>query len=612
MCGIVGYLGKRKAAPLIFQSLRRLEYRGYDSWGIATIEGAYESSGLSKSKAGIFLKKEEGSMDDIKDKVDFKDLPGEVGIGHTRWATHGGVTKENAHPHLDCNKEIALVHNGIVNNYAELKEGLLARGHEFKSNTDTECLVHLIEEEYNDSLEEAVRSALGKVKGTYAIAVLSAREPGKLVCARDKSPLALGIGDGELFIGSDILSFLEFTRNAVLLDDGEYAVLEKENYTIRDISTGRDLKKQILEVDWPLEAAEKEGYPHFMLKEISEQPQGIVSSMSIYLEDISALAKMIYDVDRVYLVAAGTSLHAAMVAEYWFAQLCKRAVITMDSSEFLNKGIADADTLVIGITQSGETYDTLAALRYAKSHGAKTAAVVNVIGSTATRLADHFVLQGSGVEISVCATKTYTSQLIVLLRTALELAKMLASGKEKEMEELSRVEEELLKCPDYVASVLEMKDEIKGMAEKYLNVRNYIYLGKGINLPSALEGALKFKEITYYHAEGMSGGLLKHGTISLIDESTHTIAIVPAEGENRSRMINNIHEVKARDGLVIGITSGEPVKECDASIVAPKFSEVVSPIVFAPIYQLLAYYTAAKLGRNIDKPRALAKSVTVE
>lgn len=614
MCGIVGYVGRKKAAPVILRNLKRLEYRGYDSCGVATL-----SSRLN-------IKKDAGRIDEIQKKLKLDKLQGSVGIGHTRWATHGSVSEKNAHPHLDCKKEIAIVHNGIISNYAELREELIERGHVFMSETDSECIAHLIEENYNDSLESALRAALKKIKGTYALLVLSTYEPEKLLCARNESPLVLGVGNGEMFVGSDVASFLHFTKKAVPLDDGEYAVITGEKYAVKEIKSGRPLKKEILKIEWGEEAAEKEGYEHFMFKEIFEQPQTIINALHVYPQDIRKLAEMIKNSNKVYLAAAGTSLHAALVAEYWFSRLCGKLVIAVDSSELASKGVIDKNTLVIGITQSGETYDTLAAMRHAKNNGAKVAAIVNVIGSTATRLADHAVLQGSGIEISVCATKTFTSQLTILLRTALELAekhsfrmnegmsdtRTLASAKRMLGRDVEKIRNELLESPAYVEEVLKLNEEIKRIAAKYFRVKNYIYIGKGINLPSALEGALKLKEITYNHAEGMSGGMLKHGTISLIDKGMNTVAIVPAKGENRTKIISNIQEVKARGGVVIGITSGKPVEQCDVNIVAPECDELVSPIVFAPIYQLLAYHTAVNLKRDVDKPRALAKSVTVE
>lgn len=589
----MGYVGDKKASPILLRNLMRLEYRGYDSCGLATVD------------EGLHVKKDVGVIEEVHRNLNLIELPGVVGIAHTRWATHGNVTRENAHPHLDCHARIAVVHNGIISNYEELKKELLEKGHRFSSETDTECIPHLIEEEYYGSLEEATLRALKRVKGTYALLVISTHEPGKLICARKESPLLLGIGDGEVFVGSDAASFLEYTRRAVALDDGEYAVISRDGYVIRDILTRRELKKRVLHIDWSIEMAEKEGNPHFMLKEILEQPGVITNALNVYPGHIRRLAEMIRDADLAYIVAAGTSLHAGMVAEYWFSRLCGKPVYAVDASEFAEKSVVGRNTLVIGVTQSGETYDTLAAMRRAKHRRARVAAIVNVIGSTATRLAEHVVLQGSGIEISVCATKTFTSQLIILLRTALELAKMLG-------EDVSSVEHELIRCPGLVEESLALRREIKKVAGEYFNVRNYIFIGRGINHPSALEGALKLKEITYHHAEGMSGGMLKHGTISLIEEGLNTVALVPARGENRTRIISNIQEVKARGGVVVGIASGKGVEQCDVNIVAPSCEELVSPIVFAPIYQLLAYYSAVNLGRNVDKPRALAKSVTVE
>jgi glucosamine--fructose-6-phosphate aminotransferase (isomerizing) len=593
MCGIVGYIGRREASPIILENLRRLEYRGYDSCGIATIDGT------------INIKKGAGTIDGVHKRLNLSSLPGRIGIGHTRWATHGAVNDDNAHPHVDCESSIAIVHNGIISNHSSLRKMLLEKGHKFSSETDTECLAHLIEEKFSGNLENAVREALMEVEGTYALIVISTETPEQIICARSESPLILGLGNGENFIGSDVTSFLQHTKKAVPLDDGEYAVVTADSYRVADILSGQSTKKDVIEIDWSVEDAQKEGYPHFMLKEIMEQPQTIINALNIYPDEIAKLAEMVKEAERVFITAAGTSLHAAMVAEYWFSQLCRKFVVAVDSSELANKGVIDDKTLVIGVTQSGETYDTLSAMRFAKKRGAKVAVIVNVIGSTATRLADHVILQGSGIEISVCATKTFTSQLVVLLRTALALGKMLGRN-------MKEIEEELSETPTYIEKVLMQKDVIKEIAKKYFSSKNYIYIGKGINLPSALEGALKFKEITYNHAEGMSGGMLKHGTISLIDDNFQTIAIVPWKGENRTKIESNIQEVKARGGRVICIASGDPVQGCDANIIVPQCSETISPIIVAPAYQLLAYFTAVNLGRNVDKPRALAKSVTVE
>ncbi|RMF90819.1 MAG: glutamine--fructose-6-phosphate transaminase (isomerizing) [Methanobacteriota archaeon] len=596
MCGIIGYVGGGKAAPVVLEGLRTLEYRGYDSCGIATIDKELE------------IRKDRGMIGEVDRELSFREMKGSLGIGHTRWATHGVPSRENSHPHQDCAGEIALVHNGIISNYLELKEGLLERGHRFTSETDSEVLAHLIEEKHRSAgLEEAVTEALKEVKGSYAILVISKKEPGRILCARHESPLLLGIGEEGNFIGSDISAFLRHTKKVVPLEDMEYAVVEKEGWTVKNTLTREPVEKEVLTVDWDQQMAEKEGYPTFMEKEIHEQPRTVKNAMAVYDRDIKGLAEMIREAKRTYIIGAGTSLNAAWVSFYWFARLCKAPVIVMDSSEFIEGGICDEDTLVIGITQSGETYDTLAAMRHAREKGAKTAAIVNVIGSTATRESDHVVMQNSGIEIAVCATKTFTSQLVILLRTALELAKLTGEGGG----ETGAVEKELAHVPRYMEEVLEKEEEIKRVAEKYCNKRNYLYIGKGISLPTALEGALKFKEITYFHAEGMSSGLLKHGTISLIDDDMITVAIIPGDGENRERITGNVQEIKARGGFVIAVVSGEPVPQCDINITAPKCHELISPFVLTPICQLLAYHTARHHGRNVDRPRALAKSVTV-
>jgi len=430
MCGIVGYIGYREASKVIHECLKNLEYRGYDSWGIATISNKNE----------INLIKEVGMIGDIKEVK----LLGSLGIGHTRWATHGGVEKKNAHPHLDCKKSIALVHNGIISNFEELRKKL-EKNHAFTSDTDTECIVHLIEEikDNDSSLENAVRKALSKVKGTYALAIISNKEPDKIICARNESPLILGIGKNEMFIGSDIASFLKFTKKALPLDDGEYAIVTSNGYVVKEIATGKEVKKEPITVEWSLEVAEKQGYPHFMLKEIYEEPQAITQALNVYPEDIKKLAEMIKNANTVYLTGAGTSLHACMIAEYWFAKLCNKLVIAIDSSELIEKGVVDEKTLVVGVTQSGETYDTLLAMRQAKRKGAKVASIVNVIGSTATRIAEHVILQASGIEIAVCATKTFVSQLVILLRVAIELAKMQGNKTEE-------IEKELYLLPEYI------------------------------------------------------------------------------------------------------------------------------------------------------------------
>ncbi len=592
MCGIAGYIGSGRAGEYVLEGLKRLEYRGYDSCGVASVSSK------------IDVRKDVGMIDEVEDKHRLSEVEGGIAIAHTRWATHGGVTRENAHPHLDCKGEIAVVHNGIISNFAELREELKSR-HKFKSDTDTEVIAHLIEEYFTDSLEKAVVNALRRIKGTYALLVVSSREPDKIIACRRESPLLIGLGKDGNFLASDISAFLPFTNRAVALDDEEYAVVTSQDFVVKSLKTLEPVEKQILEIDWSPEQAMKQGYEHFMLKEIHEQPEVVRTALSVYPQEIRKLAERIDRAERVYLTGAGTSLHACMHAEYWFSKLCSKAVIAVDSSELEEKAVLDDKTLVIGVTQSGETYDTLKAMKHAKSMGAEVGAIVNVLGSTATRIADYVVMQSSGIEISVAATKTYTSQLTILLRLAIELARQ--KGLKTELED------ELEKIPELIAQVLEREQEFKEIAESFFTAPNYLYIGRGITLPTALEGALKLKEITYLHAEGIGAGLLKHGTISLIDENMHTVAFLPAQGRNREKMVSNINEVRARGGRILVLALGDfQGAEGVESVSLPEVSEMLSPFVFASAFQLLAYYTAVKLGRNVDKPRALAKSVTVE
>ncbi|CAB3288067.1 Glutamine--fructose-6-phosphate aminotransferase [isomerizing] [Methanocaldococcus lauensis] len=543
---------------------------------------------------------------------DYHNFIGNLIINHnSRWATHGNVSKENAHPHTDCNDEIAVVHNGIISNYKVLKEELIKKGHKFKSDTDTEVISHLIEEELKkfeyineENYIKAVKNAIKKLKGTYALAIINKNFPNLLIGARNESPLILGVGNNSYYLGSDVTAFLDYTNKAIPLEDGDIVIIKKENdnYKVVIENDGKIVKRDVIKIDWDISSAEKMGYPHFMLKEIMEQPEVLKISAKISSEEIRKLAKCIKDYERVYFVAMGTSLHAAMVAEYLFSKLGK-VVIACDASEFLNKGVVDEKTLVIGITQSGETYDTLKALRFAKKNKAKTGVIVNVIGSSATREADITIMMGAGIEIAVCATKTYTSQLMIIYRLFIEYGKLIGR-------DMSKYENEIEKIPDYVREVLNKKDIIKNISQN-LKVNNYIFISKGINIVSALEGALKFKEITYLHAEGMSGGMLKHGTISLIDENIDTIAIVPPRSSSvYESLLSNIEEVLARGGKVVAIT---PIEiDNTYNILVPEVIEEISPIVYAPAFQLLAYYKAVELGRDVDKPRGLAKSVTVE
>ncbi|MBI3413653.1 MAG: glutamine--fructose-6-phosphate transaminase (isomerizing) [Candidatus Aenigmarchaeota archaeon] len=589
MCGIVGYIGNRKASELLLSGIKRLEYRGYDSIGMATI---YDDR--------FFCKKGVGKVDEVNQNVKFTELPGTAGMVHCRWATHGGVTEANAHPHFDCKNNIAVVHNGIISNYLELKRNLQARGHIFRSETDTEVFAHLVEENYNGNLENAVMTALKSVKGTYAFLVASKNE-NKLVCARKESPVVLGIGENGTFVSSDISSFLEFTNRAIPLDDGEVCVVGNNSHKILDSKTGAEKLKNEMLIDWKPESIDKSGYDHFMLKEICEQPTTIRIAKGIHSEEVKRLARMIDDHDTVYLIATGSSMHAAMIAEYWFAEIAHKRVQAIDSSEFSQKGIINGSTLAIAITQSGETYDTLTAARFAKKNGARLASIVNVANSTATRESGITIMQGSGFESAVCSTKTFTSQLIIILRLAIEVAKL--KGKD-----VSMLENEVEKLPSVVKEIIDNKEKIKKIAEENFSVKNYLYIGRGLNVVTALEGALKLKEISYLHAEGMSAGFLKHGTISLIDDNMYTVAFIPKDDR---KVLSNIEEIKARGGKIIAIAAGGTT-HVNTVIDVPAVDDLVSPIPFTVASQLIAYYVAKKLGNDIDRPRALAKSVTVE
>ncbi len=607
MCGIIGYIGNRKASEILLKGLKRLEYRGYDSCGVGVVDNKK-----------LIIKKNIGKVNEVAKKEDFLNVNGYIGVGHSRWATHGGITKENAHPHSDCKNEICVVHNGIISNYKELKDNLIKKGHLFKSQTDTEVIPHLIEEElkkYKNPSEEdfinVVKESTKKLEGTYAILILNKNFPNLLIGLRNESPLILGIKDEECFLGSDISAFLEWTKDIIPLEDGDMVVLRKNSinneisYTICNNNKDITNKRKKTTIEWDIESAEKGGYEHFMLKEIMEEPEVIKNSSKICNEEIRRLAEEFQNHDKIYIIAMGTSLHAAMVAEYWFSKLGK-LIISCDSSEFLIKGIVDENTLVIGITQSGETYDTIKAIKYAKEKGAKTATIVNVLGSTATREADITIMMGSGIEISVCATKTYMSQLTILYRLFIEYGTLIGKDMEIYIKELGMI-------PEYIKKIINKneRENIKNIS-KNLTAKNYLFISKGINLPNALEGALKFKEITYLHAEGMSSGFLKHGTISLIDENMDTIALVPPSNSNLFKsVISNIEEIKARNGKVVGI-SPVNIDMVDYLIKIPDVMEEISPFVYAPACQLLAYYKAVELGRDVDKPRGLAKSVTVE
>ncbi|NJD99638.1 glutamine--fructose-6-phosphate transaminase (isomerizing) [Thermococcus sp. LS1] len=602
MCGIIGYIGERPACQVIVKGLKRLEYRGYDSVGIVTEENGE-----------LHIKKGAGRIDELAEKLGLLEMPGKRGIGHTRWATHGVPNDINAHPQTDCSGKIALVHNGIIENYGEIKEELLKRGHIFKSDTDTEVIAHLIEEELKSSenFEEAMRKALLKLKGSFALGIIYTEEPDRLYFVRNESPLVLGIGEGENFAASDVPAFLEYTNRAVFLDDGEYAVITKDSYVVKKISTGEIVEKPVHEIEWTLEMAEKAGYEHFMLKEIYEQPRAIRDAIHGNAEVIENVAKEIAKYDKIFFVAMGTSYHAALVGKYLLQRLAKKVPIVEEASEFRYEmeDLIDEDTLVIAITQSGETADTLAAMKLAKAKGAKVLAIVNVVGSMATRIADLTLYTHAGPEIGVAATKTYTTQLTVLTMLATALARVLGTASEEYLNEL---ESKLKEVPELVEKVLKHDGALRELAEGLKEKRDFFYIGRSIGVPTALEGALKLKEISYIHAEGLSAGELKHGPLALLEDGVPVVAIAPS-GKTFDKMVSNIEESKARGAYIIALGDNESLKRVsDVLIEMPPMDELLTPIVYVVPLQILAYHLAVLRGNDPDKPRNLAKSVTVE
>ena len=602
MCGIIGYIGDRKACEVIVRGLKRLEYRGYDSAGVVTAQGNE-----------IEVRKGAGRIDELAQRLGFLEMEGNRGIGHTRWATHGVPNDINAHPHTDCSGKIALVHNGIIENFAELKEELLKKGHVFTSDTDTEVIAHLIEEELKsaENFEEALRRALKRLRGSFALGIIYADEPDRIYVVRNESPLVIGVGNGENFAASDVPAFLEYTNRVVFLDDGEYAILKKDSYVVKRLDTGEIVEKPVHEIEWTLEMAEKAGYPHFMLKEIYEQPRAIRDAIHGNREVIGTVAEEIANYERIIFVAMGTSYHAALAGKYLFQRLVKRVPIVEEASEFRYEfeDLVDENTLLIAITQSGETADTLAAMRLAKRKGAKVLAIVNVVGSMATRIADLTLYTHAGPEIGVAATKTYTTQLTVLTMLAMELARKLGTI---ERDYLNRLEEDLQRVPELVERVLSHDESLRELAESLVEKRDFFYIGRGIGFPTALEGALKLKEISYIHAEGLSAGELKHGPLALLEDGVPVVAIAPS-GKTFSKMVSNIEEAKARGALIITLSDRkEAEKFSDVLIEMPPLDELLTPITYVVPLQLLAYHLAVLRGNDPDKPRNLAKSVTVE
>ena len=606
MCGIVGCVLKQgSVSPLIHQALKRLEYRGYDSAGIATIDSGK-----------IFIKKDSGKIDDIHKLLNFDDMPGRIGIGHTRWATHGAPTKANAHPHTDCREIIAVVHNGVIENFLELKMELEDKGHKFKSRTDTEVIAHLIEEGLSSgkSLYEAVLDAVKRLRGSYAIAVISSLENDKIVCARNESPLVIGISDKGTFCASDIPAILPYTNKILSLRNGEIAILKQDAIEIRRIQDNSVVEREFTTIDWTLEQAEKLGYPHFMLKEIHEQPMSLRNALRLQEKYLELLAKFLDRGRDIFLVAAGTSYHACLAASYMFSKLARLTTYPVIASEFIERygDAVSIDTVILAVSQSGETYDTLKAIEFARDRAATILGITNVVGSTLTRVSRAYIVQQSGPEIGVAATKTFTAQLAVLAQLAIRLAKMRGKISQDEIDE---IEEKLRMIPDIVKQILESKEEkIKKLAKKYAYEPFFIFLGRGISTATAFEGRLKLLEITYIPSLAYPAGESKHGPISLIEEGTTVVFICPRDN-TRKEILGNIMEMKTRGAKIISICEegDEDIKKLsDDYIEMPSgIPEVLSPIPYVIPLQLLAYYVAVERGLDPDKPRNLAKSVTV-
>lgn len=609
MCGIIGYIGDKAALPFLIEGLKKLEYRGYDSAGIALLE-----------RGRLFTCKQKGKIAELESNLVNKKLIAHAGIGHTRWATHGRPSNSNSHPHLDCKKNIAVVHNGIIENYLELRRKLYELGHRFSSTTDTEVIVHLIEKHFNGNLEEAVRLMLKDIKGSFAIAVMSRLDPHKIVVARRSSPLVVGLGEDESFIASDIPALLKYTGKIIYLSDNEMAVVKPDSVAVSDFQ-GRPVKKKINLISWDPESAEKGGYAHFMLKEIHEQPRAVrhtihgrikESSHKIHFDELKISREQLKKIKRVVFTACGTSWHAALVGEYLFEQFIKIPTEVEYAAEFrYREPVIDRETLVIAISQSGETADTLAAVCEAKALGGKVISICNVVGSSLARESDGVIYTYAGPEIGVASTKAFTTQLTIIYLLTIYLAQIKGKISSRLAKKYIKY---LLEIPGKIESILTREDEIEKMSGKYCQSNNALYLGRGKGFPIALEGALKLKEVSYIHAEGYPAAEMKHGPIALIDKNM-PVVILAFKGRRYEKIMGNIEEVKARGGKVLAVaTEGDTlaVNKADSIIYIPETTEYLSPILAVIPLQLFAYFIAVKRGCHVDQPRNLAKSVTVE
>lgn len=610
MCGIVGYVGNRNSQDILIDGLKKLEYRGYDSAGVA----------VYTENEGLQIKKTKGRLANLESKLGEAPLRGTIGIGHTRWATHGKPSDVNSHPHTDNSQKFSVVHNGIIENYISLKEELIAKGHKFVSETDTEVISHLIASLYEGDIVKAVQKAVQRMTGAFALAVLTEFEPDKLVAVRLASPLIIGVGNGENFIGSDIPAILEYTRNVYILNDNEMAVLTREGVELMTIE-GNFISREILHVDWDIVTAEKAGFDHFMLKEIYEQPKAYRDTMGsridpngkkVVLNEVNLTAEQLRNIHQIHIVACGTAYHAGLVGKNIIEKLVRIPVEADVASEYRYRSpIITQNTLVIVVSQSGETADTLAALREAKRNGARVIAITNVVGSSVAREADDVIVTWAGPEIAVASTKAYTSQLIAFYLLGLFLAQTLGTQDEAYISEIISAMKEL---PAQVEQILENTEAIKNFAEQIATHEDLFFIGRGLDYAVALEGSLKLKEISYIHSEAYAAGELKHGTLALIEEGIPVIALATQE-DLFEKTVSNIKEVTARGAYVFGIQAegmNELDKVVDQTLSIPKTLPLLTPALSVVPLQLLSYYASLARGNDVDKPRNLAKSVTVE
>lgn len=608
MCGIVGYVGSGEASRFLIDGLRRLEYRGYDSAGIAIYD-----------KGSISIEKKKGRLANLEAALKAHPLTGHIGIGHTRWATHGQPSDRNAHPHGDCHNHFVIVHNGIIENYMTLKKQLIDEGHVFKSDTDTEVVAHLLEKMDDGDFFSTVRKVLSVIEGSYSLVIMDQAVPDTIICTKKDNPLIIGLGDGENFIASDIPAVINHTRKIYILDDCELAIVKKDDVSLFD-AEGKPIKKEIQEVKWSAEAAEKGGYPHFMLKEIYEQPKAVHDTVQIHLnkdgsvnfDDIGWTKECLSGIDHILITACGTAYHAGLVAKHYIERFVKIPVSVEIASEYrYSRPLTTDKTLCIVVSQSGETIDTLAALKEAKRLGAKSLAVTNSIGSSIAREADNVIYTLAGPEIAVASTKAYTTQLVALLLLALYMGQLKGTLKPALIQKISTALRDL---PDQIDTVLDEKEHMADVAEKLIKANDIFYLGRSIDYAIAMEGALKLKEVSYIHAESYAAGELKHGTLALISPETPVIAVA-TQDDVSAKMYSNIQEVRARGAEVLGIgfvDDTEIAKYTTETVRIPRVDPFIAPILAVIPMQLLAYYTSIKRGNDVDKPRNLAKSVTVE